>query len=133
MSAEQEIQSVMQCAVDVVKSRNNGELPADDLFIYLAKEIVARDRTIEEAGQLNAKKISDQLDMDSRRREVALRAEVEYLTTQGAALKKCLEGRNRDASVLRKLHEEQLAPAINFEMIQAEDAADVLIAESTQF
>lgn len=44
-------------------------------------------------------------------------------------LARALERRNRDASVLRKLHEERLAPAINMELIQAEDAVDVLLAE----
>lgn len=44
-------------------------------------------------------------------------------------LRAALERRNKDASILRKLHEEHLAPAINMELIQAEDAADVLLAE----
>jgi hypothetical protein len=48
---------------------------------------------------------------------------------QTAKLRAALERRNKDASVLRKLHEEHLAPAINMELIQAEDAADALLAE----
>ncbi len=56
----------------------------------------------------------------------------DYLATLEAEIVKlrtALERRNKDASVLRKLHEEHLAPAINMELIQAEDAADVLLAE----
>ncbi len=49
------------------------------------------------------------------------------LATQIAKLTEWLERRNRDASVLRKLHEDNLAPAINMELIQAEDAADALL------
>jgi len=74
-----EIEAVLQEAVDAVKSRNDGALPADDLMVYLACEIVARDRTIKEAGQVMTARIADNLNMDSRRREVALRSEVERL------------------------------------------------------
>ena len=51
------------------------------------------------------------------------------LAKRCAELRAALERRNKDASVLRKLHEEHLAPAINMELIQAEDAADVLLQD----
>ncbi len=43
-------------------------------------------------------------------------------------LLEALETRNRDASVLRKLHAADLAPPINIDLIRAEDSADTLLA-----
>jgi hypothetical protein len=80
MTLDDKINAVLQRAVDAVKARNNGALPADDLCLFLAAEIVARDETLTEVGQVCAKRIVDNLEMDSRRREVALRAHVEDLT-----------------------------------------------------
>lgn len=48
-------------------------------------------------------------------------------------LRAALERRNRDASVLRKLHEDRLAPSINIELIQAEDAADALLSPNIAY
>lgn len=70
----------MRRAIDAVKASNNGVLNADSLFIHLACEIVARDDTLAEVGQVCSERIAANLDMDSRRREVALRAEVDDLT-----------------------------------------------------
>jgi hypothetical protein len=77
----------MRSAIESVKARNNGVLTADDLFLHLACEIVARDNTLAEAGQACAERIAGNLDMDSRRREVALRAEVEDLTSMLRAIR----------------------------------------------
>lgn len=80
MDPQKEIEAVLKKAIDAVKAANDGVLGADELMLWLAAEIVARDRTLAEAGKVIPERIAANLDMDSRRREVALRAEVETLS-----------------------------------------------------
>lgn len=73
MTTDEKLCAVLQKSFDAVGKN------ADDVIIHLAAEIVARDETLAEGGKMSAERIVAQLDEDSRRREVALRAEVDRL------------------------------------------------------
>jgi len=73
MKSEDKINNVLKAAVDAVKARHDGALPADELCIHLACEVVARDTALAELGELNASRIAAKLDIESRHREAVMR------------------------------------------------------------
>lgn len=92
MDTDAEIKKVLQAAIDVVTASNDGSLPADRLIEHLVIEIVARDRTIAEAGKVLAERIAAKLDKDRQEQRDRYRTTLQEIARQKLSFEMTEEG-----------------------------------------